>query len=232
MNLAPLSPDNSTVVLVDYAVGFANLLRSHDLRDHIANVVGLATTAKLYRAPLVVTNGETSKPSGPLYPELLAAIGDQPVIERTTAFNSFLDAGFAAAVKDTGNQRLIIGGIATDGCVLQTALGALREGYEVYVVADATASTSREAHDMALKRMVMAGVVPVTWWSLAAEYQLEPRFADSPIRTTLMSQFQPAMTMGGRTFFAGVDLGKTPLSRTERMAWLLLLRPCRCCSPA
>ncbi|BBH69939.1 hydrolase [Actinoplanes sp. OR16] len=209
MNLAPLSPDNSTVVLVDYAVGFANLLRSHDLREHVNNVFGLAKVAKLYGAPLVVTNGEDTKPSGPLYPELLAALGDQEVLVRKTAFNSFLDPDFAAAVRATGNTRLVIGGIATDGCVLQTALGALREGYEVYVVADATASTSKEAHDVALQRMAMAGVVPVTWWSLAAEYQLEPRFADSPVRTRLMTEFQPAMTMGGRTFFAGVALGKS-----------------------
>lgn len=51
MNLAPLSPDNAAVVLADYAVGLANLIRSHDLRDHIANAVGLARTAKLYGAP-------------------------------------------------------------------------------------------------------------------------------------------------------------------------------------
>ncbi|SNY47601.1 isochorismatase family protein [Paractinoplanes atraurantiacus] len=208
MNLTPLSPDNATVVLVDYAVGFATLLRSHDLREHINNTVGLAKTAKLYGAGLVVTNGEASKPSGPLYPELLAAIGDQPVIERSTAFNSFLDPAFTAAVEATGRRRLLIGGIATDGCVLQTALGAVRAGYETYVVVDATASTSKEAHDMAIQRMLMAGIVPVTWWSVAAEFQLEPRFADSPIRTQLMSEFQPAMTMGGRTFFAGVTQGR------------------------
>ncbi|WP_432828871.1 isochorismatase family protein [Dactylosporangium sp. CA-092794] len=208
MNLEPLSPDNATVVLVDYAVGFANLLRSHDLREHVANAVGLAKTAKLYGAGLVVTNGEPAKPSGPLYPELLAAIGDQPVIERTTAFDSFLDADFTAAVEATGRRRLIIGGIATDGCVLQTALGALRHGYETYVVADASASTSKEAHDMAIRRMEMSGIVPVTWWSIAAEFQLEPRFAASPIRQQLMSEFQPAMTMGGRTFFAGVAQGR------------------------
>ncbi|MET8998633.1 isochorismatase family protein [Amycolatopsis sp. NPDC004169] len=208
MNLEPLSPDNATVVLVDYAVGFANLLRSHDLREHVNNVVGLAKTAKLYGAGLVVTNGEPAKPSGPLYPELLAALGDQPVIERATAFDSFLDPAFRAAVEATGRRRLLIGGIATDGCVLQTALGALRAGYETYVVADATASTSKEAHDTAIQRMVLSGVVPVTWWSIAAEFQLEPRFADSPIRTQLMSEFQPAMTMGGRTFFAGVAQGR------------------------
>ncbi len=209
MNLTPLSPDNSTVVLVDYAIGFANLLRSHDLRQHLSAAVGLAKTAKLYGAGLVVTNGEASKPSGPLYPELLAAIGeDQPVIERTTSFDSFLDPGFRAAVEATGRNRLLIGGIATDGCVLQTALGAVRAGYETYVVADASASTSLEAHNVAVQRMTMAGIVPVTWWSVAAEFQLEPRFADSPVRQQLMAEFHPDMTMGGRTFFAGVAQGR------------------------
>lgn len=209
MNLTPLSPDNSTVVLVDYAIGFANLLRSHDLRQHLAAAVGLARTAKLYGTGLVVTNGEASKPSGPLYPELVAAIGeDQPVIERTTSFDSFLDPDFRAAVEATGRNRLLIGGIATDGCVLQTALGAVRAGYETYLVVDASASTSLEAHNVAVQRMTMAGIVPVTWWSVAAEFQLEPRFADSPIRQQLMAEFHPDMTMGSRTFFAGVAQGR------------------------
>lgn len=207
MDLTPLSPDNTAVVLVDYAVGFANLLRTHDLRDHLSATVGLAKTATLYGAPLVVTNGEASKPSGPLYPELLEVIGDQPVIERSTAFNSFLDPAFADAVRATGRRRLLIGGIATDGCVLQTALGALREGYDAYVVVDATASLDREAHETAIQRMTMSGVVPVTWWSVAAEFQLEPRFAEAPYRTQLMTELQPAMTMAGRTFFAGVAQG-------------------------
>ncbi|MEU6039063.1 isochorismatase family protein [Actinomadura sp. NPDC047616] len=214
MDLEPLSPDNAAVVLVDYAVGFANLLRSHDLREHIANAVGLAKTAKLYGSGLVVTNGEASKPSGPLYPELLEAIGDHPVIERSTAFNSFLDPDFAEAVRGTGRRKLIIGGIATDGCVLQTVLGALREGYEPYVVVDASASLSREAHDAAVQRMVMAGVVPVTWWSVAAEFQLQPRFADAPYRAQLMAEFQPAMTMAGRTFFAGAAHGRPAAATT------------------
>ena len=208
MTLEPLSPDNTTVVLVDYAIGFANILRSHDLLDHINNVVGLAKTAKAYGSGLVVTNGEASKPSGPLYPELLAAIGDEPVIERTTSFNAFLDEAFAEAVRRTNRRKLVIGGIATDGCVLQTALGALREGYEVYVVVDATASPSKEAHDAAIQRMVMAGVIPVTWWSLAAEFQLEPRFADAPYRAQLMMEHQPLMAMAGRSYFAGVAQGQ------------------------
>ena len=205
VNLEPLSPDDTTVVLVDLAVGFANILRSHDLREHINNVTGLATTAKLYGAGLVVTNGEASKPSGPLYPELAEVLGDEPVIERgaSYAFNSFRDPEFADAIKAQNRKRLVIAGIATDGCVLQTALGGLRAGYEVYVVADAVASPSKEAHDVALQRMIMSGIVPITWWSLAAEFQMQDRFPDAPYRTELMAKFQPSMTMSARTYFAG-----------------------------
>lgn len=208
----PLNPDNTTVVLVDHAIGFANLIRSHDLSRHVNNVVGLAKTAKWYGSGLVVTNGESTKPSGPLYPELLEAIGDEPVIERAVAFNSFLDESFAAAVRAEGRQNLAIGGISTEGCVLQTVLGGLREGYRVHVVVDACASLSTEGHDAALQRMIQAGAVPVTWFSLAAEFQLDPEFHDAPHRMRLMQEHVPAMAMGGRSFFHALELGKRSAS--------------------
>lgn len=204
----PLSPENTTVVLVDYAVGFANLLGSHDLRQHINNVVGLAKTAKWYESGLVVTNGLPTKPSGPLYPELLEAIGDQPVIERTVDFNAFLDEAFAEAVRAEGRPNLVVGGVATDGCVLQTVLGGLREGYRVHVAVDASASLSSETHDAAVQRMVQAGAVPVTWFALAAEFQLQPKFHDAPHRMRLMQEHVPAMAMSARSFFNAFDLGK------------------------
>lgn len=204
----PLTPANTTVVLVDYAVGFANLLGTHDLPAHLNAVTGLAKTAEWYGSGLVVTNGQPSKPSGPLYPELLDVIGDHPVIERATDFNSFLDEPFAEAVRATGRQNLVIGGVATDGCVLQTVLGGLREGYKVHVVVDASASLSVEAHQTAVQRMVQAGVVPLTWFSLAAEFQLDPKFHDAPHRMRLMQENVPAMGMSARTFMNALEQGK------------------------
>ncbi|MFJ6687128.1 isochorismatase family protein [Streptomyces werraensis] len=204
----PLMPTNTTVVLVDYAIGFANLLGSHDLTQHINNVVGLAKTAKWYESGLVVTNGESSKPSGPLYPELLEVLDGHPVIERAVDFNSFLDERFADAVRAEGRENLVIGGIATDGCVLQTVLGGLRAGYRVHVVVDASASLSAEAHNAAVQRMTQAGAVPVTWFSLAAEFQLDPKFHDAPHRMRLMQENVPAMAMGARSFLNALELGK------------------------
>ncbi|MFD9053662.1 isochorismatase family protein [Streptomyces zaomyceticus] len=205
MTPEPLSPSNTTVVLVDHAIGFANLLRSHTLADHINNVVGLAKTALWYDSGLVVTNGLPDKPSGPLYPELMEAIGDTPIIERPTAFNSFLDERFAQAVRDTGRPNLVIAGVATEGCVLQTALGGLREGYRVHVVADASGSLTKEAHDTAIQRMVQAGVTPLTWFSLAAEFQLDPAYDETKHRLRLMQEHVPSMLMGVRGFMHGVE---------------------------
>jgi nicotinamidase-related amidase len=51
------------------------------------------------------------------------------------------------------------------------AIQALGEGYDVFVVTDACGAVSSEAHDMAVRRMVQAGMVPINWMAVAAEWQ-------------------------------------------------------------
>ncbi|MFC5500882.1 isochorismatase family protein [Lysinimonas soli] len=201
LNLEPLTPDDTTIIMIDHAVGFANILRSHDLPLHLNNVVGLAKVAVTFGTGLVVTNGEPSKPSGGLYPQLLEVIGDHPVIERGGNFNCFLDKAFAETVEATGRRRLAIAGISTEGCVLQTVLGALRLSYEVYVVADASASLTLETHSTAVARMTQAGATPVTWFSLAGEFTVDHRSAYGPLNQRLMREHVPSMAMGAAVYF-------------------------------
>jgi nicotinamidase-related amidase len=204
----PLTPDDTTIVMIDYGIGFADLVRSHDTALHLNNVQGLAQTAVLFGTGLVVTNGVTDKPSGPLYPELLEIIGDHPVVIRAGATNAFADPGFAQAVKDAGNTRLAIGGISTEGCVLQSVLGALREGYDVNLVADACGSLSRETHDLAVQRMVLAGAVPTTMFSLAGELEWEHGSPRSAAYQQVMRDRQPSMTKGTELYLAGKEAGR------------------------
>ncbi len=206
----PLTPADTTIVLVDHAVGFANVLRSHDTAQHIDNVVGLAKTALLYETGLVVTNGLPTKPSGPLYPRLREVLGDHPVIERGGNFNAFLDKDFAEAVRRTGRRRLAIAGVSTEGCVLQTVLGALREGYEVFLVVDASASLTEETHSAAVRRMAQAGAVPVTWFSLAGEFTVDHRSALAPHFQLLMREHVPTMAMGVQSFLAATAQAPVP----------------------
>jgi nicotinamidase-related amidase len=199
-----LTPENTTIVLIDHAVGFANILGSTEVASHVNNVVGLAKTAKLFESGLVVTNGMPNKPSGPLYPELQAVLGDHPVVERPGATNAFADENFALAVKATGRKKLVIAGVSTEGCVLQSVLGALRDGYEVYVVVDACASLTVETHAVAIQRMVAAGATPVTWYSLAGEFEYDHRAPTSVHLQQVMREHVPSMAKGVQSWLASV----------------------------
>jgi nicotinamidase-related amidase len=167
-----LKPQDTTVILVDYAVGFANLFRSHSVSQNIRAATALARTANLFDAGLVVTSGPDNSTLGPLYPEFDAALQGQPVIARGGEFNAFDHPGFATAVKATERKNLAIAGLMTEGCVLFTAMGALEQGYNVQVVVDATAGETHETHEVALRRLEQAGVTLTTWASLATEFQV------------------------------------------------------------
>lgn len=197
-----LTPDDTTIVMVDFAVGFANVLRSHELSLHLNNIEGLAATAVGFGSGLVVTNGLPGRPSGPLYPRLLEIIGSTPVIERAGAINSFDDPAFARAVEDTGRRRLAIAGVSTEGCVLQTVFGALRLGYEVYLVADACADLTREIHDISVARMTQAGARPINWFGLAGEFHYDHANPSAPIYQSIQRRYVPTMAMAAASFFA------------------------------
>jgi nicotinamidase-related amidase len=85
--------------------------------------------------------------------------------------NSWEDPDFHQAVKRTGRKKLVIAGLWTEVCVAFPTLDALREGFEVYVVADAIGGVSRVAHESAMQRMIQAGAVPITVLGLACELQ-------------------------------------------------------------
>src|SRR5699024_556633 len=71
--------------------------------------------------------------------------------------NAMSDAKFAAAVKDSGRQKIIIAGVTNDVCTVFPTLTLLDQSYAVQVIADAGGSPSKMADDMALRRMEAAG---------------------------------------------------------------------------
>jgi len=190
--LEPFTPQNTTVMMVDYSVGFVNSFRSHDVNEHITATVALAKTARGFRSGLVVNLGSGQTP----YPQLVQALGDHPIIYRGGEYNALDSAKVLEAVKKTGRKRLAIAGISTDGCVIETVLGALRLGYTVALVEDATAGQTRETHDIAVRRMIQAGAVPVSWLSLATEFQMNwENKATAQAYFGLIAEASPGLTM-------------------------------------
>jgi nicotinamidase-related amidase len=166
---ALLTPEDSVLLLIDHQpFQFANL-HSHEPTMVINNVVSLAKIAKVFGVPTILTTVVEER-SGYLLQGLQDVFPDQKPINRTF-INTWEDSRVVDAVKATGRKKLIIAGLWTEICVAMPAIQALDDGYGVYVVTDASGGTTREAHDMAVQRMVQAGVVPITSGTVMAELQ-------------------------------------------------------------
>jgi nicotinamidase-related amidase len=88
-----------------------------------------------------------------------------------TFINCWEDRRAVEAVNKTGWKKLVIAALWTEMCLAMPAIHAMGDGYDVYVVTDASGGVSPEAHDMAIRRMVAAGAQPITWLGLAGELQ-------------------------------------------------------------
>ncbi|HSY56782.1 MAG TPA: hydrolase [Bradyrhizobium sp.] len=166
---ALLTPQNSALLLIDHqAFQFANL-HSHEPTLIVNNVAGLAKTAKVFQVPTILTTVLEER-GGLLIKDVQDVFPDQKPINRTF-INAWEDKRVVEAVKKTGRKKLLIASLWTEMCLAMPAIQAQGEGYEVYAVTDASGGVSVEAHDMAIRRMVQAGVTPVTWLALFGEWQ-------------------------------------------------------------
>jgi len=166
---ALLNPEDCVVLLIDHqAFQFANL-HSHEPTMIVNNVIGLAKFAKAFKVPVILTTVLEAR-GGKLIKGLQDVFPDQKPVDRTY-INAWQDERIVDLVKATGRKKLILAGPWTEMCVAQPAINALGDGYDVYVVTDASGGVSREAHDMAVLRMVQAGAVPITWIALSGEWQ-------------------------------------------------------------
>lgn len=175
MNLDPkldvLTPHNSQIIFIDHQPQMAFGVQSIDRQVLKNNTVGLAKAAKVFGIPTVITTVETESFSGHTYPELLNVFPEQKILERTS-MNSWDDQKVRDALKANGRKKVVVAGLWTEVCNTTFALCAMAEGdYEIYMVSDASGGTSKEAHDMAMQRMIQAGVVPVTWQQVMLEWQ-------------------------------------------------------------
>ncbi|RKH57390.1 hydrolase [Corallococcus aberystwythensis] len=166
---ALLTPQNSVLVLIDHQpYQFANL-HSHEPTMVLNNVVGLAKAARVYKVPTILTTVIEER-GGYLIKGLQDVFPEQKPIDRTF-INTWEDRRVVDAVKKTDRKKLIIAALWTEICLAMPAIQAAGEGYDVYAVTDASGGVSREAHDMAVRRMQMAGVTPITWMAVVAEWQ-------------------------------------------------------------
>jgi nicotinamidase-related amidase len=164
-----LSIDDAAVLLIDHQAGLLSLVQDYSPDEFRNNVLALADTAKHFRLPTILTTSFENGPNGVLMPELKAAFPDAPFIPRPGQINAWDNEDFVAAIKKTGRRQLIMAGVVTDVCVTFPALCALAEGYQVFVVVDASGTFNKSVRDAALMRMTQAGAIMVNWFAVACE---------------------------------------------------------------
>ncbi len=169
--LEVLTPTNSQLIFIDHQPQMAFGVQSIDRQTLKNNTVALAKAGKVFNIPTIITTVETESFSGHTYPELLDVFPGQKILERTS-MNSWDDQKVRDALKANGRKKVVVAGLWTEVCNNSFALCAMLEGdYEIYMVADASGGTSLMAHDLAMQRMIQAGVVPVTWQQVMLEWQ-------------------------------------------------------------
>ena len=164
-----LRPEDSVLVLIDHQPYQLTNLNSHDPHMVVNNTTALAKSAKVFGVPTILTSVIAER-GGVIFPQVTDVFPGQAVIDRTF-INTWEDPKAVEAVKATGRKQLIIAGLWTEICVAMPAIQAAGEGWDVTVITDASGGTSVEAHEVAIQRMVRAGVNVMTWLALAAEWQ-------------------------------------------------------------
>ncbi len=164
-----LHPDNHALLLIDHEGQMAFAVESQPIEELRNNAGLIAGASKLFEVPTIITTVAEKQFSGPVFPEIREYYPDESTYIDRTTMNSWEDKNFVKAVEATGKKKLVMAGLWTEVCINLAALSALEDGYEVYVISDASGAVSQEAHDMAMARMIQAGVIPMT----SMQYLLE-----------------------------------------------------------
>ncbi len=126
----------------------------------LANSIKLIHTAHTLSIPIVVSEQNPEKLGGTnaRVAEALRGAARIPKME----FGCFANPDFVESLEGHRRKQLLVIGMETHICVMQTVLAALEAGYEAYVVRDAVVSMERREYEAGLERMTRAGAVPVT----------------------------------------------------------------------
>jgi nicotinamidase-related amidase len=165
-----LSDKNSMLLLVDFQPLMFHSIGSGDRTYIKTGAIALAKSAQILEIPAVLS-AISPKINEPFLKEISELFRGNAVVDRTKpGFDALEDKGVFSAVKKTGRQKIVMAGLWTSMCFAFTALRALSEGYEVYGVMDIVGDATKESHRYGVKRMIQAGVVPVTWMSVVSEW--------------------------------------------------------------
>lgn len=200
-----LTPKDHTLVLIDHQSQMAFATHSIDGVNLRMNAGLVAKTAAGFGVSTILTTVAEKSFSGPVFAEIKAAFPDTVAIDRTT-MNAWEDAKVTDKVNEIGNHRIVFAGLWTSVCIVGPVLSALEQGFEVYVITDASGDVSAEAHERAVQRMIQAGARPMTSLQYLLELQRDWARGETYGLTTTISR-ENGGAYGIGLDYAGAMLG-------------------------
>ncbi len=164
-----LSKDDAVLLMVDHQAGLISLVQDFSPNEFKNNVLALSACGKYFDLPTILTTSFEEGPNGPLVPEIKEMHPAAPYIARPGNINAWDNDDFVNAIKQTGRRQLILAGVVTEVCVAFPALSAVEQGYDVFVVTDASGTFNPVTRDAAWLRMQNAGVQLMNWFGIACE---------------------------------------------------------------
>lgn len=155
-----LERDKTVLVVIDVQEKLC-VAMDHKVLHKLARNIGiLLESARELAVPVIVTE-QYVKGLGPTLAELKEKAADAPCIEKM-AFSSCGSAEFVETLKATGRTQVIICGMESHVCVLQTVIELRDAGFTVHLVKDAVMSRDKRNWQTAVESMVLAGAVPTS----------------------------------------------------------------------
>lgn len=155
MNKCFLNTEEAVLVIVDIQEKLAAVMTERE--KVIANCLHLIEASKLLDIPVIITE-QYPKGLGPTVHEIKEAIASYAPLEKIT-FDCCREPTFTSQIKATGRKKIILAGMETHICVLQTCIGLLKEQYDLHVVNDAVCSRTKENYGTGIEMMRDAGAV-------------------------------------------------------------------------
>lgn len=153
-----LERNKAVLVVIDVQEKLCVAMDVAVLKNLVKNIGILLESAAELNIPVLVTE-QYVKGLGPTLPELKEKAASASCNDKMT-FSSCGSAEFVDALKATGRSQVIVTGMETHVCVLQTVIELREAGLDVHIVKDAVMSRNKQNWQTAIQAMTLAGAIP------------------------------------------------------------------------
>ncbi len=153
--------DDSQFILVDFQTGFLKAFKDKVVKQLQGNLSLLIEVMKYYKIPITVMEQNNSK-LGSTTVEIQNSLAEHYTPFNKFFFSGFKDASIASAITNLKKSNVILGGIETHICVLQTTIDLISRSYNVYIVSDCVGSRRKEDWKAGLDKLKDCGANLIT----------------------------------------------------------------------